>query len=650
MRPLDSTELQPFEQADTREWLSANGIGGFASGTVSGAASRRYHALLVAALDAPLGRMTLLGKVDETLAVGDKKYDLSTNRYPNNIIFPDGWRHITEFTVWPVPTWTFKLPDGTTLVKRIFLARGKNTVYVTYTLREATAEVTLTLTPLVCWKDYHAEMKPWPGFPARRGPEVGGWLVQATRDAPILRLMARGARWTSAGWWHERLTHQREKERGLDYEEDLFCPAVATVTLRSGQTIAFVATVETDEPLDYTLALTEIVKHQESLVKSAKAPTGTDDPHRLLTLAADQFVVKAQGVRTTVLAGYPWFTDWGRDTMISLPGLCLTTGRFALAREILQSFAGYVDGGMIPNRFPDSKSEPDYNTVDATLWFVHACHQYCHAAHDGAFKETLLPILEQIIEAHIAGTRYGIHVDNSDGLLCAGERGTQLTWMDAKVGDWVVTPRQGKAVEVNALWINALRILADWKGADGGADYTAHADKAQASFVAKFVRPDGQGLYDVLKQDDVPDGSIRPNQIIATALPYSPLDTTQAAAVLQTVTAHLLTPYGLRTLSPDDSSYRGTYGGDTWSRDGAYHQGTAWPWLIGPFVDTYRRVHGADADISAFVDPLLSVHLRVYGVGSISEVTDGDSPFPPDGCPFQAWSVAEVLRVISPAL
>lgn len=650
MRPLDSTELQPFEQADTREWLSANGIGGFASGTVSGAASRRYHALLVAALDAPLGRMTLLGKVDETLAVGDKKYDLSTNRYPNNIIFPDGWRHITEFTVWPVPTWTFKLPDGTTLVKRIFLARGKNTVYVTYTLREATAEVTLTLTPLVCWKDYHAEMKPWPGFPARRGPEVGGWLVQATRDAPILRLMARGARWTSAGWWHERLTHQREKERGLDYEEDLFCPAVATVTLRSGQTIAFVATVETDEPLDYTLALTEIVKHQESLVKSAKAPTGTDDPHRLLTLAADQFVVKAQGVRTTVLAGYPWFTDWGRDTMISLPGLCLTTGRFALAREILQSFAGYVDGGMIPNRFPDSKSEPDYNTVDATLWFVHACHQYCHAAHDGAFKETLLPILEQIIEAHIAGTRYGIHVDNSDGLLCAGERGTQLTWMDAKVGDWVVTPRQGKAVEVNALWINALRILADWKGADGGADYTAHADKAQASFVAKFVRPDGQGLYDVLKQDDVPDGSIRPNQIIATALPYSPLDTTQAAAVLQTVTAHLLTPYGLRTLSLDDSSYRGTYGGDTWSRDGAYHQGTAWPWLIGPFVDTYRRVHGADADISAFVDPLLSVHLRVYGVGSISEVTDGDSPFPPDGCPFQAWSVAEVLRVISPAL
>ena len=646
MRPLDSTELQPFDQADAREWLSANGIGGFASGTVSGAASRRYHALLVAALDAPLGRMTLLGKVDETLAVGDKKYDLSTNRYPNNIIFPDGWRYITEFTVWPVPTWTFKLPHGTTLVKRIFLARGKNTVYVTYTLREATAEVTLTLTPLVCWKDYHAEMKPWPGFPARRGPEVGGWLVQATRDAPILRLMARGARWTSAGWWHERLTHQREKERGLDYEEDLFCPAVATVTLRPGQTVSFVATVETDEPLDYTLALTEIVKHQDALAKSAKAPTSADDPRRLLTFAADQFVVKAQGVRTTVLAGYPWFTDWGRDTMISLPGLCLTTGRFEVAREILQSFAGYVDGGMIPNRFPDTKTEPDYNTVDATLWFVHACHQYCHAAQDGAFKETLLPILEQIIAAHIAGTRYGIHVDSSDGLLCAGERGTQLTWMDAKVGDWVVTPRQGKAVEINALWINALRILADWKGEDGGADYTAHADKAQASFVAKFVRSDGQGLYDVLKQDDVPDGSIRPNQIIATALPYSPLDASQAAAVLETVTAHLLTPYGLRTLSPDDSSYRGTYQGDTWSRDGAYHQGTAWPWLIGSFVDTYRRVHGADADISAFVDPLLQVHLRVYGVGSISEVGDGDSPFTPDGCPFQAWSVAEVLRVI----
>jgi predicted glycogen debranching enzyme len=272
MRPLDTTEIQPFDQADAREWLSANGIGGFASGTVSGAASRRYHALLVAALDAPLGRMTLLGKVDETLSVGDKKFDLSANRYPNNIIFPDGWRYIAEFTVWPVPTWTYRLPDGTVLVKRIFLARGKNTVYVTYTLREAVAEATLTLTPLVCWKDYHAEMKPWPGFPARRGPEVGGWIVQATRDAPVLRLMARGARWTSAGWWHERLTHQREKERGLDFEEDLFCPAVATVTLGPGQTVAFVATVEHEEPLDYTLALTEIVRHQEALIKRRRRP------------------------------------------------------------------------------------------------------------------------------------------------------------------------------------------------------------------------------------------------------------------------------------------------------------------------------------------------------------------------------------------
>lgn len=649
MRPLDTTEIQPFAQADTREWLSANGIGGFASGTVAGAASRRYHALLVAALDAPLGRMTLLGKVDETLSVGDRKFDLSANRYPNDIIFPDGWRYIAEFTVWPVPTWTFRLPDGTVLVKRIFLARGKNTVYVTYTLREAAAEATLTLTPLVCWKDYHAEMKPWPGFPARRGPEVGGWIVQATRDAPVLRLMARGARWTSAGWWHERLTHQREKERGLDCEEDLFCPAVATVRLGPGQTVAFVATVETDEPLDYTLALTEIVRHQEALVKAAKAPDSTDDPRRLLTLAADQFVVKAQGVRTTVLAGYPWFTDWGRDTMIALPGLCLSTGRFDIARDILQSFAGYVDGGMIPNRFPDSKSEPDYNTVDATLWFVHACDRYCKAARDRAFQETLEPILEQIIQAHLGGTRYGIKVDAGDGLLSAGERGTQLTWMDAKVGDWVVTPRQGKAVEINALWINALRILAEWKGADGGAEYTAHADRAQVSFVAKFVRPDGQGLYDVLKQDGIPDGAIRPNQIIATALPHSPLSAAQAAAVLETVTAHLLTPYGLRTLSPDDSNYRGTYQGDTWSRDGAYHQGTVWPWLIGPFIDTYRRVHGADADISLFVDPLLTSHLRQYGVGSISEVADGDSPYAPDGCPFQAWSVAEVLRVLTPS-
>ncbi|MBC8104916.1 MAG: glycogen debranching enzyme family protein [Cytophagales bacterium] len=648
MRPLDATELQPFDRAAEREWLSANGIGGFASGTVSGAATRRYHALLVAALDAPPGRMTLLGKVDETLSIQNHHFDLSANRYPNGIVFPDGWRYIAEFSPWPVPTWTYRMPGETVLVKRVFLARGKNTVYVTYTLREATSEATLTLTPLVCWKEYHAEMRPWAGFPARRGPEVGGWLVQATRDAPTLRLMARSARWTSAGWWHERLTHDRERERGLDSEEDLFCPAVAKLTLRPGQTVAFVATVEKEEPLDYTLALTEIVKHQEALAKSAKASADADDPRRLLTFAADQFVVKAQGVRTTILAGYPWFTDWGRDTMIALPGTCLSTGRFEVAREVLQTFAGYVDGGMIPNRFPDEKSEPDYNTVDATLWFVHACDRYCRVSKDTAFQETLVPILEQIIHAHLSGTRYGIRVDSEDGLLSAGERGTQLTWMDAKVGGWVVTPRQGKPVEVNALWINALRILADWKGADGGAEYGSLADRAKASFVAKFVRPDGQGLYDVIKPEGMPDGAIRPNQIIAAALPHSPLTNEQAAAVLEAVTAHLLTPYGLRTLAPSDPAYRGRYQGDTWSRDGAYHQGTAWPWLLGSFVDTYRRVHGPQADISGLVGPLLTDHLRVYGVGSISEVTDGDAPYRPDGCPFQAWSVAEILRVLSP--
>ena len=669
MRPLDVAEMMaaapadtsapavvadgsdPFDNLSRREWLCVNGLGSFASGTVSGANARRYHALLVAALDPPTRRMTLLSKVDELVTVQGERYDLSTNRYPHNTVYPNGWRYLAEFTPWPVPTWTYRMPGETVLVKRVYLARGKNTVYVTYTLREAPAMATLTLTPLVCWKDYHSEMWPWQGFPLRHGPEVGGWSLQGTAEAPPLFLRLRGARWDKAGWWHENILHDREQERGLDFCEDLYCPAVASVALRVGQTITLTASVETDEPDEPTIALAEIVRRQDALcAQAATVGCGPDDDNLLrdLVLSADQFIVSGKEAtsRTTVIAGYPWFTDWGRDTMIALPGLCLTTGRYDEAKEILRAFAGFLSEGMIPNRFPDAGSgnAPEYNNADGTLWLVHACDRYVRVTGDTAFRQEMLPVLEEIVAAHTRGTRYGIGVDSDDGLLRAGEPGVNLTWMDAKIGDWVVTPRAGKPVEINALWITALRTLAAWQGNGANTVVAAAADRAAASFREKFVRADGRGLYDVLEPDGTPDASVRPNQVIAAALPYSPLSADESRAVLETATMELLTPYGLRSLSPQDSRYRPRYEGDPLSRDSAYHQGTVWAWLMGSYVDLYRKVYGADADVSALLAPL-EAHLREYGVGGIAEIFDGDAPHKPDGCPWQAWSVAELLRV-----
>lgn len=641
MNPLGPAELADFHNAAGREWLAVNGIGGFASGSVAGANTRRYHALLVAALPPPFGRMALLSRLEERVTVQGESFWLATNQYGDGTIHPEGWHFQTEFTPWPVPTWTYRVPGDTVLVKRVYLARGKNTVYVTYSLREAPAGVTLTLFPYVAWKSYHAQMHRWPGFPTRQGLSVGGCFLQATPDAPVLRLRAPGAKWSPTGWWNERILEQRERERGLDCEEDLYCPTAADLTLRAGQTIAFTASIEEQEPEDSTLALAAIIAHRSALIAAAGDAAG-DETGRDLTLASDQFVTVVED-RSTIIAGYPWFTDWGRDTMIALPGLCLTTGRTDIAREILQSFAAHVSEGMIPNRFPDAGETPDYNTVDATLWFVHACAQTVEATGDTEFQARLLPILEEIVRAHLRGTRFGIGVDPEDGLLAAGEPGVQLTWMDAKIGDWVVTPRTGKPVEINALWIEALRTLAAWKGEGADGIYTRHADRAAAAFVTKFVRPDGRGLYDLILPDGTPDAAIRPNQVIAAALPHSPLGDGEIKSVVDVASAELLTPCGLRTLAPSDPAYRPEYGGGPLERDSAYHQGTVWPWLLGPFVDAHRRAYGDEAAIRAILAPL-EAHLRDYGVGGVAEVFDGDAPHRPNGCPWQAWSVAALLR------
>jgi predicted glycogen debranching enzyme len=545
----------------------------------------------------------------------------------------------------------YRLPDGGTLVKTLHLARAKNTVYVTYDLTQGTGPVQLRLAPYVCWKTYHTEMHPFAGFPMRSelATDSNTWQFQAVWDAPRLQMKVEGPAstlWSNAAWWHDNMVHEREQERGFDFHESLYCPAVAEITLQVGQSAHFTATIESETPLSAPVVYRDTQRHVASVFKAAKLETNeASQTQRSLALNADQFLIQTPEGRNTVLAGYPWFTDWGRDTMISLPGLCLCTGRHKVARQILLDYASHVSEGMIPNRFPDAGETPEYNTVDATLWFVRACGLYVNTARDRKFQQEMLPTLQEIVTAHQRGTRYEIRMDPDDCLLMAGELGSQLTWMDAKVNEVPVTARIGKPVEINALWIHALQVVADWAGKKAGKPYLEVAERACTAFRARFIREDGLGLYDCIHPDGSPDAAIRPNQVIAASLPSTPLVEGELRMVLEVATAELLTPYGLRTLSPSDPSYRGFYGGGPRERDGAYHQGTVWPYLLGAYIDLYRRVNGPDADITPLTTSLLE-HLAEYGVGGVAEVFSGDAPHTPNGCPWQAWSVAELLRVL----
>ena len=455
--------------------------------------------------------------------------------------------------------------------------------------------------------------------------------------------------------WFFNFEHPREQERGLDFTEDLYCPGRFDGILSPGQTITLVATVEAETPDEPEAALASEIARQKALLDGAGVTPG-DATAETLTLASDQFVVESSPkvARATIMAGYPWFTDWGRDTMISLPGLCLTTKRYAVAKEILSAFAGAVQNGLLPNRFSDNSSVSgagaEYNTADASLWFFQAVYAYAEASGDWQFAQTeMLPVLQDILQAHIAGTDYNIGVDPADGLLHAGEPGVQLTWMDAKVGDWVVTPRTGKPVEINALWHNALCIAAEIADRAGQSDFAAEcrtrAAQAQASFQEKFWNPDTHSLFDVIASDGCPDASLRPNQIFAVSLPFPVMDGDKAQSVVEAVAEHLLTPFGLRTLAPGSPDYRPRYGpGDGATRDGAYHQGTVWPWLLGAFCDAHLQVYGDKAKTRALLDTLLSTGLTEYGIGTLAEIFDAEAPYAPNGCPAQAWSVAEILR------
>ena len=655
--------------SSTKEWLVTNGLGGFASGTVSGPLTRRYHGLLIAALAPPLGRTLLVAKFDDAAAYGGRNHPLFTNRWAGGLEKPDGFRNIERFHLEGMtPVWTFALADAL-LEKRIWMQQGANTTYVQYRLRRATAPLTLTAKALVNYRDYHG---------ATRGddwqmlitPVPHGLRVIAYDGATPFYLLSDRATVEPRHDWYNNFSLSIEQYRGFDGMEDHLLAGEFRAALNPSGALTFVLSTEPNPNLEGAAAYAERQGHEESLVGGepqttfARVAPGPGQIHgfastgqthgsapteavQRLFLAADQFIVNRATPDNpdgkTIIAGYPWFSDWGRDTMISLPGLTLSTGRFQIARSILRTFARFVDRGMLPNRFPDAGETPEYNTVDATLWYFEAVRAYYQTANDNELVRELFPVLKDIVEWHQRGTRYHIHVDLDDGLLYAGEPGVQLTWMDAKVGDWVVTPRIGKPVEINALWHNALRLMADFAHRLNEPDpYTAMADRAQAGF-DKFWYGAGGYCYDLIGGPDGDDASLRPNQLFAVSLPHSPLTAPQQKAVVDVCARHLLTSHGLRSLAPNHPSYVGRYGGDQRQRDGAYHQGTVWSWLIGPFVSAHLRVYRDPATARSFLEPFFQ-HLDDHGVGSISEIFDGDPPFTPRGCIAQAWGVAEVLR------
>jgi predicted glycogen debranching enzyme len=651
-----------LSNAETREWLVTNGIGGYASGTVAGLLTRRYHGLLVAALQPPLGRTLLLAKLDETVEYNNIVYALHTNRWADGSVDPHGYRHIESFALeGTIPTWKFACADAL-LEKQIWMQHGVNTTYVRYRLTRTTQPLELTLKALVNYRDYHGDTHS-NGWEMTVEPVERGVCIAATADATPLYLTTDRAIVTPAHNWHYDFDLAIERYRGLSDREDHLHAATFTVTLNLGESIVFVASTDPQPDLDGATALKLERDRQHKLINIWKF----ERPEPLilqqnclawierLVLAADQFIVDRSRPDApngkTIIAGYHWFGDWGRDTMISLPGLTIAPGRTEIARSILLTFAKYVDKGMLPNRFPDAGDVPEYNTVDATLWYFEAIRSYYDATADDDLLAELFPVLTEIIDWHCRGTRYNIHLDASDGLLYAGAAGVQLTWMDAKVDDWVVTPRIGKPIEINALWYCALRSISQFARQLGKPyrEYEALADRTLAKF-SRFWNPDLGYCYDVLDSPDGDDPSLRPNQIFAVSLPgmgakgyASLLSPIQQRGVVDTCGRQLLTSYGLRSLAPNHPQYQGHYGGNQLQRDGAYHQGTTWGWLLGAFVLAHLQVYGDRTQARRFLEPMAH-HLLAHGLGTCSEIFDGDAPMTGRGCIAQAWTVAEVLR------
>jgi predicted glycogen debranching enzyme len=651
----------------SHEWLVTNGLGGYAAGTLCGAATRRYHGLLIAALPAPLGRIMMLNHLSERLKLPDgTRVELGAIERADRTLELPGRQHLLAFELeGGLPVWRWRA-ERFVLEKRVWMVHGANTTYVRYRLVEGDGRVRLTLHPAVHFRNHDAPVSEALAAPYTFGA-TGDHYELRSPDAslPPLRLRLHGQRPVLALETRPltAVLYRIEENRGYPAAGQLISPGHFRVDLEPGGEATLVASTEPWETIDALApddALDAERGRRERLIAAAAVEAG-DAFAAELTLAADQFIITPAGrvedrararaagqeVRT-VIAGYHWFTDWGRDTMISLDGLTLCTGRALAAGYILRTFAAYVRDGLIPNYFPDGQNEGLYHTADATLWFFHAVDRYVAATGDRQIIVELLPVLRAIVEKHLAGTRFGIGVDPADGLLRQGADGYQLTWMDAKVDDWVVTPRRGKAVEINALWYNALRVCERWLrdagDRDGAAAMARHAERAQASFDQRFWCAARGWLYDVVDGEHGDDDACRPNQIFAVSLPNPVLARERWSAVVEVVREKLLTPAGLRSLAPDHPDYKPRYFGDLRTRDAAYHQGTVWSWLIGPFVDAWLRVHPDErARARAFLDGFAG-HRHEACVGSIAEVFDAEPPFTPRGCIAQAWGVAEVLR------
>jgi predicted glycogen debranching enzyme len=667
IRPARDPAPVSGEATPRREWLVVNGLGGYASGTVAGVVTRRYHGLLVAALPAPLGRVVMLNHLLERVRLPSRGVlwlgDEDEVAGPNAIDRAD---HLMEFRLeLGLPVWRYEI-DGYAIEKRVLMPHGQNTVHVNYQLLAGEGSVRLTLRPSVQFRGYEAPVNDSPLqtyslTAVRRRYELSGGV-----DFPCLRMALTGP--------HPGLTldekgvssvpYEWEQHRGYPAVGGLWSPGYFRADLATEESVTLIASTE---PWEVIEALTPEAASSAELERRRNlltmASTVANDPFAAeLVLAADQFIITPAGradeaararaagedVRT-VIAGYHWFTDWGRDTMISLEGLTISTRRLREAAYILRTFAHYVRDGLIPNMFPDGAREGLYHTADATMWFFHAVHRYVRATDDTQTLRALLPILVDIVRHHLQGTHFGIGVDPSDGLLRQGAPGYQLTWMDAKVEDWVVTPRRGKAVEINALWYNALSLLDRWvreHGGGDGLDFAMHAQRARGSFNARFWYEAGGHLYDVVDGEQGDDPACRPNQLLAISLDYPVLDDSRWAPVMKVVQERLLTPVGLRSLAPGHADYKPKYYGDLRSRDAAYHQGTVWAWLIGPFVDAWLKLWPEDRAGARRLLDGFEAHLDQSCVGSISEIFDAEPPYTPRGCVAQAWSIAEVLRAL----
>lgn len=631
-------------QAASHEWLETNGLGGYAASTVCGMNTRRYHALLIASLVPPVERYVLLSRLEETLVVDGRRYELATNQFPG-AVHPQGYRYLSAFTLAPYPVFTWEVA-GVTLRKSVAMVHGENTTVIRYEVEGAASPATLELRALLAFREHHSLTHENPDLNPSLQAQPGVVSVTPYPGLPTLHLAHDADALDETGYWYRRFEYPVERERGQDYEEDLFSPFGLHFDLGTRRTATVIASLVPHAADEGSALLEAEAERREAILRSAPSEELSVPA---LSLAADAFLVR-RGEGRTVIAGYPWFTDWSRDTMISLPGLTLVTGRYEAARGILAEFARHVDHGLLPNRFPDAGEAPETNTVDATLWFFETVRALIAYTGDYDFvRETLYPTLVDIIDWHVRGTLHGIAMD-ADGLLQSGEEGLQLTWMDARVGDRVITPRRGKPVEIQALWYHALRVMESlaqrFHDESRAQSYGKLASRAQRSFNRQFWNAELGCLYDVVAADG-PDPSLRPNQVLAVSLAHSMLSARRAASVVKVVQRHLLTPYGLRTLSPDDPRYCGIYAGDGPTRDACYHQGTVWPWLLGPFLTAYLRVHGhstlARAQAREWLAPLQK-HLGEAGLGSISEVFDGDPPHHPGGCIAQAWSVGELLR------